>query len=81
MSESFIPTEVKVIENSYSYLNGIGYNPQESFTIINYSIELQKVNMQARMIAHSEEINNEMIQRVAERVVALLKERKSRSGD
>jgi len=73
MGNENIPAEVKTIEDTYTYLNGIGYDPSMAFSIINYSLELQKINLQAKMLMKSEELaSQELIERVAARVVYLL---------
>lgn len=73
VDDTFIPTEIRMMEASYSYLAGIGYEAPIALNLISYSLELQKINMQARMLARSEEIaGNELVEKVAQRVVFYL---------
>lgn len=70
----FIPTELKMVEDQYNYLRGLDYNPQLAAQLLAFSIELQRINLQARMIASQSENQKVDIDKVAEAVIRKLQE-------
>lgn len=79
---AYIPSEIKTLEDSYTYLSGVGHtNPQEIMNMLFLSIEMQKVNIQARMMMQADFSNEVMVHRIANQVVKMLDERSQQKDD
>ena len=76
--ETYIPSELKQLEDSYTYLSGMGMPDNVAMNMLFLSVEMQKLNVQARMMVRNEE-SKVSIDEVAERVAEIL-ERNSRDS-
>lgn len=77
----FVTSEVKTLEESYSYLSGLGYPPPDIMNMLYLSVQLQQVNLQARALAKQDFANEEMVQRIASQVSRILKEGTEKPND
>lgn len=73
---TYISTELKMLDEQVGYLSGIGYSKAESLNLLYLSIEQQKVNLQARMIAKSSEEDRLNIEKIAVLVYQMMTEGK-----
>lgn len=72
--ETFLPTETRIIEDSFTYLSAT-HPRDEALALLHFSIELQKINLQARLIAKPEVDLERLIERTADEVFRRMDER------
>ena len=77
--KTFIPSELKQMEECYTYLSGLGYPPQLAMNLLYLSTEAQKLNLQTKMLinAENEGIN---VDQIAHRVIELLEMQGAENG-
>ena len=71
---SYISSELKIIEDQVTYLQGCGFPQPIALNLVYLSIELQKVNLQARVLAKASEDSQVQVDTVALRVIEYLRE-------